>query len=169
MKEHIKITEYPNRNLIVIKVDDTTKEMHSFVKDFYTLILERIFEGNDVNILNFDPLKDALSYDIGEVVVIKVNKKKVLVNNIQCVNSDILMQVAHSLEFELGTLAVIKKDSSPLEEVAGLVHHYINGEIEDGNEMMTNTFCYCERDGYILYLANTGLTEMEIKEIAKKV
>jgi hypothetical protein len=71
----------------------------------------------------FNPLKDALSYEIGEIVDIKVGNERVLLNNIQNVGSAILMQVARSSEFELGTLAVIKKDSSPLEELAGLVHH----------------------------------------------
>ncbi len=50
-----------------------------------------------------------------------------------------------------------------------MLHRHFKEDIELSNYIEGETFCYCERDGYILYLVNSGLSAIDIKELMKNV
>lgn len=168
MLQHINIHSISDKNIMVIKSDFRIDGMYLFLKEFYTLLLGKIFFKMPIEIITLNPDKDALCYDLGNYKMLEIKKDKFVVNKIENPTLDTLMQVACTTEFELGTLAIFKQDSLSLEERVQIAYKYFNSDIEESNEAIINMFCYCEPDGYILYLVNTPITEIEIMEVASK-
>lgn len=168
MLEHIRITENKERGLIVIQSDYSVDGLYLFLKDYYTLILQRVFSNSNINLVTTDPLKSALAYEIGNYIQLKIENNKLLVNAVQNATSEFLKQVACSIEFELGTLGIIKEDRGSIEERSKIIYKWLNQDIETSNEELFSTFCYCEPDGYIIYLVGTELNEENLKLIAQQ-
>lgn len=168
MLQHMRITSSVDRDLIIIQSDFNVEGMYFFLKEFYPLLLNQLFSNKEVDIVTLNPEKDALCYELGNYKEVKINKDRLFINSIKNPTSNLLMQIACSTEFELGTLNIVCTDSFSLEQRVETVYKYFKTDIEESDEKLLHTFCYCESDGYIVYLANTCLTQDEIKNIITK-
>lgn len=167
MLQYMKINN-PKENLIVITSDYKIDGMYFFLKEFYPLLLEAIFYGQGIEIITLNPASGALCYDFDSYNEIKFNRDNLFVNIIENPTLDVFTQIGASSEFELGTLAVVATDESSMKQRAEIIYKYFHEDIEKATETLSYTFCYCEPDGYIIYLVNTSLSDNTIVGIAVK-
>ncbi len=167
LPSYIKINS-TEKNLIVITCDYKIDGVYFFLKEFYPLLLQEVFSGKKIEIITLNPNQDALCYDLGNYKEVEFNQDKAFVNIIDIATFDILTQITSSFEFEMGALAIVSPDTHSLEQRVETVYKYFNEDIENANESLLHTFCYCEPDGYIIYFVNTSLKESTITEIAIK-
>ncbi len=168
MQEHIKINCLSDTQLITIKSDFSVEGLYFFLKEFYPLLLEKLFTNQNIEVVTLNPEKDAVCYELNDYKEMKIGKDKLIINSIEKPTPNVLMQIACSMEFELGTLSVICTDNYSQEQRAQTVYKYFNTDIEESEELIPHKFCYCEPDGYILYLVNTDITIEEINGIIRK-
>lgn len=161
MLEHITIIN--QGEVLILESDYNVNGIYIFLKHFYEGILFQIFGNNDIKLITLNPGKQSLCNEIINNIQVNIGRDKLIISSIKSVSRDFLGDVISSLDFEVGKAIIIMDNANNIREVITNIYDWIEKQSERGNYTLKDIFCYCEADGYILYLVNTGLSISNLK------
>lgn len=153
------------KNIIEITFDHKHEGVYFLLKKLYPILLKSVFDNREIEIITINPSSDSLCYDSGNLKEYYFGKDKLTVNRVAHPSIDLFKQIASSFEFELGTMAVAVSDSYTSEDRTKNIYDIVSNGIDSPIRILIHTFCFCETDGYIIYLINAIITESKLDEI----
>jgi hypothetical protein len=155
-------------SLTMIEFDSKRQGMYTFMKDKYFEVLTELFINQPVTILLVKPDKKSFLMQKKQVRLI-LNRPKIYVNSELAGTPQVLEEIAESIEFETGSLFIMKSDEKDEQlEISSILEtiRYIpvNNELFHTDRQLVFT----ESDGYRLTLLNSSLSPEAIDKIIHK-
>lgn len=165
----IKIRHIKNNHLSWEKTIQSSNADYLLAERIFHTILKHLFLHKKTTLLTIQPQQYSLGYELTQYKEFKVDKKKILINEVNDCGDKLLKDIAQSEEFKRTLLIMIYSISEVDTALMSDITYLVSSPTHDSSTLHSTMLAYCEDDGDSLYLYNSSLTLNELETLISEL